>query len=262
MLSREVRFRLPQSENVPTMPLAPEVKEELIERLWRCGVFRFGSAVRLQYGINTPVFLDFRSALYDDVATLRFLGRCIAQVAAAAFGEEIKLVGVPETGTPLAVSASVVAGSGLAVLRKTTGEAPTRRHCLMGTKEGAAKFVLVDDVMASGVSKMRCIGQLSAEALPVAGIVVVVNRHQGGDQLLEKLGYPVKHLLDIRELMDVLVSQGKIDSDTRDAARNYLALRQYSVEEFVSLLEADPAARAAIDRGTLDPLRKAVSGRL
>jgi orotate phosphoribosyltransferase len=168
---------------------------------------------------------------------------------------------VPETGTPLAVSASLVAGSGLAVLRKTTGDVPTRRRALIGTSEGAAKFVLVDDVMASGVSKMRCIGQLSAEVLPVAGIVVVVNRRQGGDHLLAKLGYPVKHLLDIHELMDVLVAQGKIGRDTRDQVQSYLASRQYSMEEFTSLLEGDPAVRAALDRGALGPLRRAVPGR-
>jgi orotate phosphoribosyltransferase len=52
----------------------------------------------------------------------------------------------------------------------------------------------VEDVITSGGSAQRAIAAVEAEGGRVTGVLAVVDREQGGRELLEKAGYPVRVL--------------------------------------------------------------------
>ena len=60
--------------------------------------------------------------------------------------------------------------------------------------------VVVEDVITSGGSARQAIETVEAEGGTVQGILAVVDREEGGRQLLERLGYPVVALATVRDL--------------------------------------------------------------
>ena len=85
--------------------------DDLLEGFWRAGLILLGERVREQYGLATPIFIDLRHRLYDDVVLLRELGRAlhgkIAGLAGASPANPQQVLGIPDTATPLALAAAM-----------------------------------------------------------------------------------------------------------------------------------------------------------
>jgi uridine monophosphate synthetase len=98
----------------------------------------------------------------------------------------------------------------------------------MGVVDPSREITLVDDVMASGKTKLHSIDQLSQCGLRVARILVVVDREQGGAEILEKQGYPVYSIYKASQLIDYFLKSGRITSAEAQAALEFLRRKQYS----------------------------------
>ena len=53
------------------------VPDELLERFWEKGLVLFGERVQQEYGLATPIFIDLRHKLYDDLTVLAALGQAL-----------------------------------------------------------------------------------------------------------------------------------------------------------------------------------------
>jgi len=198
-----------------------------------------GSQVKEQYGLATPIFIDLRHRLYDDVALLRELGRALhAKIAGLAGGPQAppqKILGIPDTATPLALSAAMASlGTsfplGYAQMRKRPAAYPGGASGLssfMGTFHAGGEITLIDDVMASARSKLWAIEALEKEGIRVARILVVVDREQGGDQILAEKGFPVHRLWTITQILDYFVRTRKVEAAAARDALDHLHERQY-----------------------------------
>ena len=81
--------------------------------------------------------------------------------------------------------------------------------------------------MASGKTKTRSIAQLAEDGLQVTRILVVVDREQGGDEILEGQGYPVHRLYRASELVRYFARTGRIDEQTALRAIEFLEDKRY-----------------------------------
>ena len=210
-----------------------------MDAIWKAGLILLGEQVREQYGLATPIFINLRHRLYEDVALLERLGQALHQKIAALVGNPAprpqQVLGIPDTATPLALSAAVASmGASLpllyAQLRKKPAAYPggvSGVSAFMGTYKEDREITLIDDVMASGRSKLWAIEQLAMDNIPVARILVVVDREQGGDKILASRGYPVHSLSTISELLGYFVRSGKVDPATARNALDYLRAKQF-----------------------------------
>jgi uridine monophosphate synthetase len=215
------------------------VRDELLESIWRAGLILLGERVREEYALATPVFIDLRHRLYEDVALMQQLGRAlhrkIAEIAGAPPVRPQQVLGIPDTATPLALCAALASlGTSLPLiygqLRKKPAAYPGGEwgvSAFMGTFREDREITLIDDVMASGRSKLWAIGELARERIPVARILVVVDREQGGDEILAQRGYKVYSLYTITGMLDYLVRTGKVEPSTARDALDYLRAKQF-----------------------------------
>ncbi len=92
-------------------------------------------------------------------------------------------------------AASFLAGTPIDAftVRKTAKDHGTKR-LIEGNFGAGARVVVVEDVITSGGSAQRAIAAVEAEGGRVTGVLAVVDREQGGRELLEKAGYPVRVL--------------------------------------------------------------------
>jgi orotate phosphoribosyltransferase len=213
--------------------------DELLEAIWRAGLILLGDRVREEYGLATPIFIDLRHRLYEDVELMHRLGRALQgkiwEIAGCNPGRPQQVIGIPDTATPLALAAamaSLEAGRPLlyAQLRKRPAAYPGGHSgvsAFMGTHQAGREVTLIDDVMASGRSKLWAIEELAKDGISIARILVVVDREQGGDEILAARGYATHSLYTVRQILDYYVLTGKVEASVARDALDYLRAKQF-----------------------------------
>lgn len=213
--------------------------DPLLDALWDRGLILMGERVREEYALNTPYFVDLRHKLYDDLDLFEALGASIAAKIASIVGPTDvpqQIIGIPDTATPLALSTASASRRGdlqltYGQLRKERADYPGGRagsSPYMGVVDPSREITLLDDVMASGRTKIQSIEQLRKVGLRVARILVVVDREQGGTQILERQGAPVFSLYTASDTIRYYLGTGRITNAESDAATEFLRRKQYS----------------------------------
>ncbi len=211
--------------------------DPLLDAFWRRGLILLGSRVREQYALNTPIFIDLRHGLYDDLDLLQELGRSLHQkICSVTAGSDApqQVVGIPDTATPIAL-ATALASQGTdkvlayGQLRKQPaaypgGEAGTSAY--MGTCDPRREITLIDDVVASGGTKFWSTDYLREAGLDVARILVVVDREQEGGEALRTAGHTVHSLYRVTEIVAYYRERGSIDQATADQALRHIARKR------------------------------------
>ncbi len=214
------------------------IRDDLLEAFWERGLVLFGERVKQEYALSTPIFIDLRHKLYDDLDTLAELGgalyRRIMELADESAPQQV--IGIPDTATPIALAAALASRGAekpllYGQMRKKPASYPGGRSGssrYMGVVDPGREITLVDDVMASGRTKLWSLERLKEEGLTVSRILVVVNREQGGDEILERKGVPVHSLYRVSDLVNYYEATGRIDSATAQAALDHLRGHRFS----------------------------------
>lgn len=218
--------------------MSAPVRDALLDAFWEEGLVLFGDRVVEEYALRTPIFIDLRHRLYDNLDTLSELGRRlharIAQIASP--GKTQQVIGIPDTATPLALATALASRESdsplyYGQLRKRPAHYPGGRSggsAYMGLADPAREVTLIDDVMASGDTKLWSIDELAKDGLRVARILVVVDREQGGAEILSERGYPIEALFRVSELIDYYAADGRIDPETARRAREHCRSRRFT----------------------------------
>ena len=215
--------------------------DPLLEQFWDKGLVLLGDRVREEYALHTPIFIDLRHKLYDDLDVLSSLGRALHQklisiVDAEAKGGPQQVIGIPDTATPLALSTAIASLAttrpvAYGQMRKKPAAYPGGRSGVssyMGTKEDSRQITLIDDVMASGRTKLWAIEELTKEGLEVSRVLVVVDREQGGEAVFNGRAYPLHSLYTISQVIHYYAVTGKIDPATAEKALDHVRSRRFS----------------------------------
>jgi uridine monophosphate synthetase len=222
------------------MSETPAQADPLLDALWEKGLILFGERVEQEYGLHTPIFIDLRHKLYDDLELLIQLGaalhgqlRSIVQAESATRPQQV--IGIPDTATPIALSLALQSHRTdfpvfYGQMRKKPAEYPGGASGLssyMGTCDKRREVTLIDDVMASGRTKVWAISELRKDGLDVKRVLVVVDREQGANHVVEELGCPVYNLYRVSSLIEYYEAAGKIDTATAAAALEHVRTKQF-----------------------------------
>jgi uridine monophosphate synthetase len=113
------------------------------------------------------------------------------------------ICGVPYAALPMATAMSLESYIPLIIKRKEAKEYGTKK-LIEGIYKSGQNCLLVEDVITSGKSLIETIAEVENEGLKVSDIVVVLDREQGGKQLLQEKGYNVHTLFSISEVVEIL----------------------------------------------------------
>ncbi len=84
------------------------------------------------------------------------------------------------------------------------------------------RVILVDDIITKGDTKLEAIWALESQGAKIVGLVVLIDRQQGGREEIEKAGYKIWAAFTIRELLDFYLGEDLIDKTKYDEAINYI----------------------------------------
>ena len=204
-------------------PFTSEQKE-LLSELKRHDVLLFGKVIRRKYSLNSPVYLDLRDVMYERGDLMwKVGGEFMKKIQSLAKPNRRQVViGVPDTATPLATAAVLYScqtpsmrPAGYMLLRKELkayGSTPPSR-VIGGSASQDCEYNLIDDVVASGLSKWRAVEALRQEGIEITRIVTFFDRQQGGTELLEGEGLSVHSIFSLLDVLAFYREEGLIDED-------------------------------------------------
>jgi uridine monophosphate synthetase len=150
----------------------------------------------------------------------------IAEVMNEVSLEEIPDVctGIPNAAVPYAKKFSEI--SQIPYVTIFDKDDSPAHHQILPHKEAPSgngkKMLLVDDLITKGGSKFEAIDVAEKLGYKVTGLLVLIDRGEGGTQLIEEKGYKVYAAFTLQQLLDYYLESEKITKEQFDEVQEYL----------------------------------------
>ena len=203
-----------------------ETKKEFFLECYKLGIIKFGRFT-LKSGIESPFYVDLRP-LASDPKILKNLANYLLEMLPL---DNFDLIcGVPYAALPMATAMSLESYIPLIIKRKEAKAYGTKK-LIEGIYQKGQNCLLVEDVITSGKSLLETIAEVEHEDLKVSDIVVVLDREQGGKELLEKKGLKVHTLFNITEVREIRSAENMLTDDEVQRIKDFLAGNKVQFEE-------------------------------
>ncbi|GAB0155459.1 hypothetical protein CHRYSEOSP005_07200 [Chryseobacterium sp. Alg-005] len=203
-----------------------ESKKEFFLECYKLGIIKFGRFT-LKSGIESPFYVDLRP-LASDPKILKNLANYLLEMLPL---DNFDLIcGVPYAALPMATAMSLESYIPLIIKRKEAKSYGTKKM-IEGIYQKGQNCLLVEDVITSGKSLVETIAEIEQEDIKVSDIVVVLDREQGGKQLLESKGYRVHTLFNISEVCSILQENGELTDEEVKRIQDFLQGNHIQFEE-------------------------------
>ena len=204
-----------------------ESKNQFFLESYKLEIIKFGKFT-LKSGIESPFYVDLRP-LASDPKILKKLAEHLLEILPK--DNKLDLIcGVPYAALPMATVMSLLSEIPLIMKRKEAKGYGTKK-LIEGIYKQGQSCLLVEDVITSGKSLLETIAEVEKEGLKVSDIVVVLDRQQGGKELLEQKRYRVHTLFTIAEVVKILHGAGEIDDEQVAKIHDFLTGKQVKFEE-------------------------------
>ncbi|MEM0083354.1 MAG: orotate phosphoribosyltransferase [Candidatus Nezhaarchaeales archaeon] len=191
------------------------LKLKVIEEIIRCGALIF-DYVRLKSGRTSPYF--FNVAKMFNPRSLDLIGEAYAKIIANFIGlkEFDCIFGPSYKGIPLAVAASFkmrqLYGEEKPILydRKEVKDYGTKGdEVIVGSADVDSRLIIVDDVLTTGLTKLKVKERLENSGFRVIGVVVLMDRNEleeniPASEVVKMHGLKFHSVIDAVELFQVI----------------------------------------------------------
>ncbi len=169
-------------------------------------------------------------------ADYNLIGRCMFQAIInfhRSGGDLVydAIAGIPRAGDPIVqgmqwvVDMTDINQGDFRIIQLSKEEADGKRRIIplpgFDYIEGE-RTLLADDLITQADTKLESIEAVESSGSKVVGLVVLVDRLQGGRERLETAGYKLISCFTIIELFDYYLATGKIDSDKYRECIDYI----------------------------------------
>jgi len=197
------------------------LKKDIALALHEIGAIKFGEFT-LKSGIKSPIYIDLR-LLISYPKVLKMISQAMIEVAKGLNFDVI--AGIPYTALPIATAISIDQDWPMVYARKEVKDYGTKKKIEGVFKEGDTALI-IDDLITTGDSKFETIEPFKSAGLKITDFIVLVDREQGGGQLLEEKGFKLHSIIGINELLDILKEEGKLDDHNYETAKAFISETQ------------------------------------
>jgi uridine monophosphate synthetase len=184
-------------------------KRDLALELYSIGAVKFGEFTYVS-GIVAPIYIDLR-LLISYPKTMKKVAKL--------YGEQLsslqydRLAGVAYAALPIAGAISLELERPWIFMRKEgVKKAYGLKKALEGEYNEGETVVMIEDLATTGGSLIKAIDGIAGEGLAIKDAVVLLDYGKGGHENLKAKGIALHAFMTIRELVDIMLAEGKIDA--------------------------------------------------
>lgn len=213
-----------------------EQQRRLLEELFLAGAVLIGDDVRARFGLNSPIYFNLREPLHSNPGLLWKVGREFTLKLCELTRENAVpqcVVGVPDTATPLAVATALYAQQNkirpeisCAVLRKEAKSYPGIPVTYwFGPRDARYEYTLLDDVVASGLTKRAAIQKMCQEGIRLRRIIVLFDREQGDG--LRQDAFDLHAIFTASDALDFYLGRGLVSESDHSKIKQFLSTHRF-----------------------------------
>lgn len=167
----------------------------------------------------SPIIVNLRKM--PDSLNLK-IAECMAEIKLS--GRPDYCTGIPNAAIPYALDYSKVSGIPYVTLFEKDDKpgSPRILPAKDAPKGNGKTLLIIDDVITKGESKFRAFKVAEDLGYKVLGLIVLVDRGEGGKKVIENAGYEFYAPLNLQDLLDYYLEKGKIDQKLYDETVEYL----------------------------------------
>ena len=184
-------------------------EEELCDVLLRTGSLKFGT-FKLASGILSPYYVDLRIIPSDPEAFRRVINYYLAVLQPNLAKRVQRLAGIPTAGIAYAAVLAFHLSKPFLYVRKEAKEHGRERR-IEGLLQPGDKVLVLDDVATTGKNIIEAAETIRGEGGVVDDAVVLLDRQQGGEANLSRIGVKLHAFTTMKRIADRLVALGTID---------------------------------------------------
>lgn len=184
------------------------LKKEIAIDLHEIGALNFGEFT-FKSGIVSPMYMDLRLFVsYPKV--LKKVARAFSSMIEPLTYD--KLAGIAYAALPIAGAVSLEMEKPWIYMRKEgLAKSYGLKKAIEGEYNDGDVIVVIDDLITKGDSKLEVIEPFESNGLKINDFVVLIDYEKGGSALLKEKGFNLHAFLTMREVVEIMKSEGKID---------------------------------------------------
>ncbi|XP_040004986.1 uridine 5'-monophosphate synthase [Xiphias gladius] len=193
--------------------------DSLILKLHDANAVKFGE-YKLKSGLLTPIYIDLR-VLVSYPALMNQVSSLIYQRAQDEGLQFDSVCGVPYTALPLATIICSRHELPMLIRRKEAKDYGTKR-LVEGSFHDGDTCLIIEDTVTSGTSILETAEVLYKEGLKVTDAIVLMDREQGGVEMLASQGIRLHPIISMFKLLNVLLAAERVDAQTAQSVRKFI----------------------------------------
>lgn len=195
-------------------------KKELALDLYEIGALKFGEFT-FKSGIRSPMYLDLRLFISYPKVMKKVAKLYARQLEGLKYD---RLAGVAYAALPIAGAVSLEIERPWIFMRK---EALKKAYGLEKSLEGefdkGETVVMIEDLTTKATSLLEAIPPIESHGLVVKDCVVLLDYQKGGRENLKAKGYELHAFMTVREAVDALHDEGKLDDAKYEQCLEFLS---------------------------------------
>jgi orotate phosphoribosyltransferase len=182
----------------------------------RFGVFALASGKHSSYYIDLRVLPSFPQYFRLAINALKDTVKNV--------GEFDAIASVPTSGLIFGSALAYEISKPFIYARKESKGYGTGKM-VEGFLKSGSKVVVVDDVATTGTSVSGTVEAIRANGAVVDDVVALVNRHEGADDRLKKIGVRLHAVAGISDIVNALYKVGLVDENALESVMKQMAVR-------------------------------------
>lgn len=188
----------------------------LIKSLYQIGAIQFG-AFKLKSGQTSSIYINLRKIIsYPDI--LIQVANSIADITQPCHYDLV--CGVPYTALPIATCLSLNTGTPMIMRRKEKKDYGTKQT-IEGEFKAGQTCLIIEDVITTGGSLIETADDLIQEGIQINDVAVLIDREQGGKQILEKK-FKVHAIFTLSGMLNELLNGSIVKTHERPLIETFL----------------------------------------
>jgi orotate phosphoribosyltransferase len=189
----------------------------------RFGVFTLASGKQSAYYIDLRVLPSFPGYFRLGISALK-------DVVAEKVGRFDTFASVPTSGLVFGSALAYEMNKPFVYVRKEPKAYGTNKM-IEGFLEPGSKVIIVDDVATTGTSISSAVEILRANGGIVEDVVALVDRHEGAEDKLKKMGVKLSAVTGINDIVNALYQAGLLDQNALESVLKQMVIQgEYEID--------------------------------